>query len=176
MDDLLGQVLPVFAAEVLEQVVRMTTALLKSEAEPELQAQEIEAFFRQAHNLKGSAAALGIGELAALAHSMESALLGVRRKQQVPPRTIVGFYQIGMTGSLYRGTVLCVFVYVCQDWVGGITFIRAVNIPATGNGYLMPIFSTSFGNQQIIPTIFLINMWPFRMASARTVPDTFGFA
>ncbi len=89
MDDLLSQVLPVFAAEVLEQVVRMTTALLKSEAEPELQAQEIEAFFRQAHNLKGSAAALGIGELAALAHSMESALLGVRRKQQVLTHDLV---------------------------------------------------------------------------------------
>ena len=42
MDELLSQVLPVFAAEVQEQVARMTTALLKSEAEPELQAQEID--------------------------------------------------------------------------------------------------------------------------------------
>jgi two-component system chemotaxis sensor kinase CheA len=89
MDELLSQVLPVFAAEVQEQVARMTTALLKSEAEPELQAQEIEAFFRQAHNLKGSAAALGIGGLAALAHSMESALLGVRRKQQALTHDLV---------------------------------------------------------------------------------------
>lgn len=89
MDELLSQVLPVFAAEVQEQVARMTTALLKSEAEPELQAQEIEVFFRQAHNLKGSAAALGIGELAALAHSMESALLGVRRKQQALTHDLV---------------------------------------------------------------------------------------
>lgn len=89
MDELLSQVLPVFAVEVQEQVVRMTTALLKSEAEPELQAMEIEAFFRQAHNLKGSAAAMGIGELAALAHSMESALLGVRRKQQVLTHDLV---------------------------------------------------------------------------------------
>ncbi len=89
MDELLSQVLPVFAAEVQEQVARMTTALLKSEAEPELQAQEIEAFFRQAHNLKGSAAALEIGELAALAHSMESALLGVRRKQQALTHDLV---------------------------------------------------------------------------------------
>lgn len=89
MDELLSQVLPVFAAEVQEQVGRMTTALLKSEASPEQQAQEIEAFFRQAHNLKGSAAALGIGGLAALAHSMESALLGVRRKQQALTHELV---------------------------------------------------------------------------------------
>ena len=90
-----------------------------------------------------------------------------------PPRTVRGLYQVGMAGSLYRA-VLCILVDVGQDGIGGILFVRAVYIAATGYCHFVAVFRAAFGNQQIIPSVFLVNMRPFRVPSARAVPDAFG--
>lgn len=90
-----------------------------------------------------------------------------------PPRTVRGLYQVGMAGSLYRA-VLCILVDVGQDGIGGVFFVRAVYIAATGYCHFVPVFRAAFGNQQIIPAVFLVNVRPFRVPSTRTVPDAFG--
>lgn len=89
MDELLRQVLPVFLVEVREQAQRIAAALLLMEREPSSIPSEIEELFRQAHSLKGSSASLGILELEALAHELETALTGVRRHQQPLTRELV---------------------------------------------------------------------------------------
>ena len=67
MDELLRQVIGVYVVEVQEQVQGISTALLQSESEPRALPLHMEELFRQAHNLKGSSASLGIGELEQLA-------------------------------------------------------------------------------------------------------------
>ena len=61
-----------------------------------------------------------------------------------------------------------------EDGIGGILFVRAVYIAATGYCHFVAVFRAAFGNQQIIPAVFLVNMRPFRVPSARAVPDAFG--
>lgn len=82
MDDMLGQVLGIFVAEVREQAQSIGDALLAMEHDAALIPARIEELFRHAHNLKGSAASLGVSELEALAHELESALTGVRRRKE----------------------------------------------------------------------------------------------
>lgn len=77
-------------------------------------------------------------------------------------------------GSLYRA-VLCILVDVGQDGIGGVLFVRLrVYIAATGYCHFAAVFRAAFGNQQIIPAVFLVNMRSFRVPSARAVPDAFG--
>lgn len=89
MDELLRQVIGVYVVEVQEQVQGISTALLQSESEPRALPLHMEELFRQAHNLKGSSASLGIGELEQLAHAVESALSAVRRGRQPLSRELV---------------------------------------------------------------------------------------
>ncbi|MFO0580319.1 MAG: response regulator [Polyangia bacterium] len=79
---MLGQVLGIFVAEVREQAQSIADALLAMEHDAAAIPTRIEELFRHAHNLKGSAASLGVGELEALAHELESALTGVRRRNE----------------------------------------------------------------------------------------------
>ena len=79
-----------------------------------------------------------------------------------------------MAGSLYRA-VLCILVDVGQDGIGGVLFVRAVYIAATGYCHFVAVFRAAFGNQQIVPAILLVDMRSFRVASSRTVPDALGF-
>jgi two-component system chemotaxis sensor kinase CheA len=81
MDDVLRQVVHVFAAEVKEQANTVIAALMAMEANPASIPQQIEDLYRQAHSLKGSSSSLGVVELAELAHNLEEALLPVRRAQ-----------------------------------------------------------------------------------------------
>lgn len=83
MNDLLRQVLGIFVTETREQAQRIADALLAMERNPETIPTAIEELYRDAHSLKGSSSSLGLDELEALAHELETALLGVRR-QQVP--------------------------------------------------------------------------------------------
>ena len=62
-----------------------------------------------------------------------------------------------------------------QNRVGRVAVVRAVYRTAAGNGNLMSVFRAAFRNQQVVPAILLIEVWAFRVASARTVPDAFGF-
>jgi two-component system chemotaxis sensor kinase CheA len=82
MDELLRQVLGVYVAELREQAQRISAALLAMERDAAAIPVAIEELYRDAHSLKGSSASLGITDLEALAHELESALLGVRKQQQ----------------------------------------------------------------------------------------------
>lgn len=82
MDELLQQVIGIYVEEVCEQAQRITQALLTMEADASRIPTEIEELYRQAHSLKGSSGSLGIGELEQLAHWLESALIGVRRRSE----------------------------------------------------------------------------------------------
>src|SRR5699024_12692143 len=83
-----------------------------------------------------------------------------------PPRTVRSLYQVGMAGSLYRA-VLCILVDVGQDGIGGVLFVRAVYIAATGYCHFVPVFRAAFGNQQVIPDVFLENVRSFGLTSGR---------
>lgn len=79
MDDVLRQVVGVFAEEVREQAQKIAAAVLAMETDPSARAAHIEELFRQAHSLKGSSSSLGIEELERLAHNLEEALMPLRR-------------------------------------------------------------------------------------------------
>jgi two-component system chemotaxis sensor kinase CheA len=79
MDDVLRQVVGVFAEEVKEHAHKIASAILAMEADPTTIRQHIEELYRQAHSLKGSSSSLGLTELETLAHNLEEALMGVRR-------------------------------------------------------------------------------------------------
>src|SRR4051812_23770812 len=82
MDDILRQVIGVYVEEVREQTQRIAQALLNMEGDAAKIPSEIEELYRQAHSLKGSSGSLGIHELEQLAHWLESALTGVRRRHE----------------------------------------------------------------------------------------------
>jgi two-component system chemotaxis sensor kinase CheA len=79
MDEVLRQVVHVFAAEVKEQANTVIAALMAMEADPSTIPHQIEELYRQAHSLKGSSSSLGVVELEQLAHNLEEVLLPVRR-------------------------------------------------------------------------------------------------
>lgn len=79
MDDVLRQVVRIFADEVREQAQRIGAALLAMEGDAASIPTHIEELYRQAHSLKGSSSSLGITELEQLAHQLEELLMPVRR-------------------------------------------------------------------------------------------------
>ncbi len=58
--------------------------------------------------------------------------------------------------------------------LAGFSSYGPVYIAATGYCHFVPVFRAAFGNQQVIPAVFLVNVRPFRVPSARAVPDAFG--
>ncbi|HXU74569.1 MAG TPA: response regulator [Polyangia bacterium] len=79
MDPALRPVVLVFVEELRDQLDRIRATLAAMERDAALVPAEIEELFRQAHSWKGSAASLGLDDLATLAHELESALTPVRR-------------------------------------------------------------------------------------------------
>jgi two-component system chemotaxis sensor kinase CheA len=78
--DLHGQLVAIFGAEVSERVQAMNRHLLALEEDPdggELD-QQLAGLFREAHSLKGAAGAVGMSEVAAIAHRLESVFQAVR--------------------------------------------------------------------------------------------------
>lgn len=78
--DLQGQLLAIFGAEASERVQAMNRHLLALEADPagkELD-EQLAGLFREAHSLKGAAGAVGMAEVEAIAHRLESVFQGVR--------------------------------------------------------------------------------------------------
>src|SRR3954454_6832099 len=73
VDPALRHVVLVFVEELREQLTRIGVALAAMERDAATVPGEIEELFRQAHSWKGSAASLGLDELATLAHELESA-------------------------------------------------------------------------------------------------------
>lgn len=78
--DLHGQLVAIFGAEAEERVQAMNRHLLALEAEPagdELD-EQLAGLFREAHSLKGAAGAVGMAEVEAIAHRLESVFQGIR--------------------------------------------------------------------------------------------------
>jgi len=88
MDDVLRQVVQIFAPETKEQAQRISASLLLMEGDPAVVPLQIEELFRQAHSLKGSSSSLGVTELEQLAHQLEDALTPVRRAGAVLTPTL----------------------------------------------------------------------------------------
>jgi two-component system chemotaxis sensor kinase CheA len=81
--DLHDQLLAIFGAEASERVQAMNRHLLALEEDPgadELD-EQLAGLFREAHSLKGAAGAVGMGEVAAIAHRLESVFQAVRGGQ-----------------------------------------------------------------------------------------------
>jgi two-component system chemotaxis sensor kinase CheA len=79
MDEVLRQVVQIFAEEVKEQAQRIGAALMAMERDAQAIPLQIEELYRQAHSLKGSSSSLAVTELEQLAHWLEEALTPVRR-------------------------------------------------------------------------------------------------
>jgi two-component system chemotaxis sensor kinase CheA len=78
--DLHGQLVAIFGTEVAERVQAMNRHLLALEEDPagaELE-EQLAGLFREAHSLKGAAGAVGMAEIAAIAHRLESVFQAVR--------------------------------------------------------------------------------------------------
>ena len=89
MDDVLRQVVGVFAEEVKEQAQKIAAGLLAMEADPQSTATHLEELYRQAHSLKGSSSSLGLEDLERLAHNLEEALMPLRRGRGTLTRKLV---------------------------------------------------------------------------------------
>lgn len=122
MDDILRQVIGVYVEEVREQTQRIAQALLNMEGDPNKISTEIEELYRQAHSLKGSSGSLGIDELEQLAHWLESALTGVRRRREplTPMMVDAGLRameaaQVRTTGLIAENDIGAAEVRECTD-------------------------------------------------------------
>jgi chemotaxis protein histidine kinase CheA len=89
MDDVLRQVVGVFAEEVKEQAHRIAAAVLAMDGDPAAIPLQVEELYRQAHSLKGSSSSLGVTELEILAHTLEDAWLPIRRARGRLSATLV---------------------------------------------------------------------------------------
>jgi len=78
------RLLEIFRAESEERVERMSTVLLRAEAEGGGNAEDIDSLFRDAHSIKGSAGMFGLDAIGVLAGSMEESLAGAREAGRLP--------------------------------------------------------------------------------------------
>ena len=92
-----------------------------------------------------------------------------------PPRTVLRLYEVTMTSALYLHR-LSEHVTVGEDRVLGIAHIRAVDIPASGDGELMCQFGTSLRDKQIVIAVFLIDMRSLRISASRASPERFAWS
>ena len=75
-----------FRVELEERARELNRLLLRLEQTPDAAARRetFDALFRQAHNLKGAARAVGMAEVEGLAHALESSLDSARRAESHP--------------------------------------------------------------------------------------------
>ncbi|HEV3462529.1 MAG TPA: Hpt domain-containing protein, partial [Actinomycetota bacterium] len=78
--DLQGQLVAIFGAEASERVQAMNRHLLALETDPSAEEldEQLAGLFREAHSLKGAAGAVGMAEVEAIAHRLESVFQSVR--------------------------------------------------------------------------------------------------
>jgi two-component system chemotaxis sensor kinase CheA len=73
-------ILEVFLDESGESLAAMEEAVLVLEARPD-DAAQVQTLFRHVHTLKGNASSLGLGDLAAFAHTLEDVLDRLRAEK-----------------------------------------------------------------------------------------------
>src|SRR5918992_2386960 len=76
-----AELLALFVAEALDHLGTIESSVLALEANPD-DAEAINAVFRPFHTIKGNAAALGIHDVAELAHAAEDLLDRVRKGER----------------------------------------------------------------------------------------------
>jgi chemotaxis protein histidine kinase CheA/CheY-like chemotaxis protein len=78
-----NDIVPLFLAELFEQLGRLSETLLQLEGKDASQAPEaVTSFMRDAHSVKGTSASFGFPDIARVAHSMEEVMLGIRETQR----------------------------------------------------------------------------------------------
>lgn len=90
-EKVLKQLIDTFAVEANKQLQNMTDGLLQleKESDPDNLKEIFATIFRSAHNIKGSAGALGITDVAEIAHALESLLLEIKEHEVIPARTVI---------------------------------------------------------------------------------------
>lgn len=84
--------LEIFREETAELFIDLEQGLLRLEKEPEALAETVDALFRAAHTLKGSAALMKLTSVSTLAHLLEDSLEHLRESRKRPHRTAVDAY------------------------------------------------------------------------------------
>ena len=84
--------LEIFREETAELFIDLEQGLLRLEKEPEALAETVDALFRAAHTLKGSAALMKLTSVSTLAHLLEDSLENLRESRKRPHRTAVDAY------------------------------------------------------------------------------------
>lgn len=90
-DEFIGQLLEAFRGEMGERVQEITDCLLALEktASAADQQKVFEALFRGAHSLKGAAQSVDLGDIAEIAHHLESLFGKLKRGEAVPSRSLI---------------------------------------------------------------------------------------
>ena len=92
-----------------------------------------------------------------------------------PPGTVCGLEQVAVAGAL-DVAVLRGQRAVGEDGIRRIGLVGAVDVPAAGHGELMGQFGAAFRDQQVIPTVFPIDMRAFREPASSSSPERFSGA
>jgi two-component system, chemotaxis family, sensor kinase CheA len=107
--DLHAQLVAIFGAEASERVQAMNRHLLALEADPagEQLDEELAGLFREAHSLKGAAGAVGMAQVAAIAHRLESVFQRVRTGDlRLQPAAFDGLYTgVDAIGALVTAAI-----------------------------------------------------------------------
>ena len=59
---------------------------------------------------------------------------------------------------------------MAKYWIGGIRGVGPVNVTASRYRDAVAKLRASFGNQEIIPSVFLVDMWRFGVTATGSVP------
>jgi len=76
---------------------------------------------------------------------------------QYPPGSIGGLYKFPVTTALQRRLWIVLF----QDGIMGVVFIGTIQRAGSTGPYLVTITGTTFGSEEIVPSIFFQQVRPF---------------
>ena len=88
----------------------------------------------------------------------------VRSLHEVPMASALNLMSLGNLPELRKDRI---------DWIG---LVRAPNVPASGHSQAMAHLRASLGNQEIVPSVFFVNMRSLGIASASAVPQYFALS
>ena len=104
MADSLKEILPIFLAELDEQLARMSRDVLVLERA--LEPDALQTFLRDAHSIKGTAGSFGFEEIAKVAHAIEELMAPVQVGGRTPTRAEVDKVLDALSAIRSRGTAI----------------------------------------------------------------------